>query len=145
MKSFYSVLRPVTLVHVFTYSFSMIMYAYLIVMVIWFKITQKYLKHKSRTRNSRFINIVKCSNYTSRFQMFKSEESFIVIEVIKVMMTALSVTVEVFIFCYLFELVDNKVRTIRMKKYIHCYWLCAFNGPFLMAFVSERSCELWII
>lgn len=51
--------------------------------------------------------------------MFKSEESFIVIEVIKVMMTALSVTVEVFIFCYLFELVDNKVRTIRMKKKIY--------------------------
>lgn len=42
-------------------------------------------------------------------QIFHSKESFIIAEIMKIVMTVSNVTMEVFIFCYLFELIDNKV------------------------------------
>ncbi|XP_060881539.1 uncharacterized protein LOC132953015 [Metopolophium dirhodum] len=85
MKSFYAVVRPITLIHVFAYSCSLIMYAYVIVTI------------------------------------FNSKESFIIAEIMKIVMTVSNVTMEVFIFCYLFELIDNKKEDVNFGLY-SCNW-----------------------
>ncbi|XP_025204161.1 odorant receptor 67a [Melanaphis sacchari] len=85
MKSFYDVVRPITLIHVFAYSCSLIMYSYVIVTI------------------------------------FHSKESYIIAEIMKIVMTVSNVTIEVFIFCYLFELINSKKEDVNFGLY-SCNW-----------------------
>lgn len=48
--------------------------------------------------------------------MFNSKESLIVTEIMKLGSTVSNVAIEVFIFCYLFELIDDKVIVIKKKN-----------------------------
>lgn len=50
------------------------------------------------------------------FKMFHSQDSLIVSELLKIMTTVSNVMIEVYIYCYLFELVDAEVRVIKNKN-----------------------------